>query len=113
MSKIIVQKNEILIIQICDEDYFSITDIAHSQMEEHIIIKRLSLKSTIDYIGEWKVPFNPNFIYTEFDTIKNMLGSNNFVLYVKQWIERKGEIVKWTSPIDHNRQIFHLPRIPR
>ena len=92
MSKIVVQKNEISIIQICDEDYISLTDIANSQMEEHIIIKWLSLKSTIEYIGEWEVLFNPNFNYTEFGTIKNTAGSNNFVLSVKQWIERTGAI---------------------
>ena len=33
MSKIVVQKNEISIIQICDEDYISLTDIANSQQE--------------------------------------------------------------------------------
>jgi hypothetical protein len=92
MAKIIVQKNEISIIQISDEDYISLTDIAHSQMEEHIIIKWLSMKSTIEYIGEWEVLFNSDFNYTEFGTIKNMAGSNNFVLSVKQWIERTGAI---------------------
>jgi len=45
------------------------------------------LKSTIEYIGEWEALFNPDFIYTEFGTIKNMAGSNNFVLSVKQWIK--------------------------
>jgi len=30
--------------------------------------------------------FNPDFNYTEFGTIKNMAGSNNFVLSTKQWI---------------------------
>jgi len=31
--------------------------------------------------------YNPNFNYTEFGTIRNAAGSNNFVLSVKQWIE--------------------------
>jgi hypothetical protein len=92
MAKIVVQKNEISIIQIRDEDYISLTDIAHSQMEEHIIIKWLSLKNTIEYIGEWEALFNPDFNCTEFDTIKNMAGSNNFVLSVKQWIGKTGAI---------------------
>jgi hypothetical protein len=39
--------------------------MAHSQMEEHIIIKWLSLKSTIEYIGEWEILFTPDFNYTE------------------------------------------------
>lgn len=57
-------------------------------MGEHIIIKWLSLKSTIEYIGEWEILFNPIFNYTEFGTIRNGAGSNNFMLSVKQWIER-------------------------
>jgi hypothetical protein len=68
--------------------YISLTDMAHSQMEEHIIFKWLSLKSTIEYAGEWETLFNPNFNYTEFGTIKNSAGSNNFVLSAKQWIEK-------------------------
>ena len=32
--------------------------------------------------------YNPHFNCTEFDTIKNMAGSNNFVLSVKNWVER-------------------------
>ena len=31
---------------------------------------------------------HPNFNYTEFGTIRNMAGSNNFVLSTKTWIER-------------------------
>lgn len=56
-------------------------------MQEAIIIKWLSLKSTIEYIGEWAALYNPNFNYTEFGTIKNSAGSNNFVLSAKNWIE--------------------------
>jgi len=92
MAKITVTGTEITIIQIKDADFISLTDMAHSQMEEHIIIKWLSLKSTIEYIGEWEILFNPDFNYTEFGTIKNSAGSNNFVLSVKQWIERTGAI---------------------
>jgi hypothetical protein len=35
---------------------------------------------------------NLNFNYTEFGTIRNAAGSNNFVLSVKQWIEKTGAI---------------------
>ena len=92
MAKINVTGTDIRIIQIQESDYISLTDMAHSQMEEHIIIKWLSLKSTIEYIGEWELLFNPNFNYTEFGTIKNFAGSNNFVLSAKQWIEKTGAI---------------------
>lgn len=36
--------------------------------------------------------YNPNFNYTEFGTIKNAAGSNNFVLSVKNWIEQTDAI---------------------
>ena len=52
----------------------------------------MSLKSTIEYIGEWEMLYNPNFNCTEFDTIKNAAGSNNFVLSVKTWIEKTNAI---------------------
>jgi len=92
MAKINVTGTDITVIQIENADYISLTDMAHSQMEEHIIIKWLSLKNTIEYIGEWEALFNPIFNYTEFGIIKNSAGSNNFVLSVKQWIEKTGAI---------------------
>lgn len=91
-KKLTIENAEISVIQSNSEDYISLTDMAHSQMEEHIIIKWLSLKSTIEYIGEWELLFNPGFNYTEFGTIKNSAGSNNFVLSVKQWIEKTSAI---------------------
>ena len=62
--------------------------MAHSQMQEHIIFRWMSLKSTIEYLGEWEKLYNPIFNCTEFDTIRNAAGSNNFVLSVKAWIQR-------------------------
>ncbi len=61
-------------------------------MQEHIIFRWMSLKSTIEYLGEWEMLYNPNFNCTEFDTIRNAAGSNNFVLSVKAWIQRTGAI---------------------
>jgi hypothetical protein len=80
-SKIInVLGSDISIISQKEDDYISLTDMAKSQMQEAIIIKWLSLKSTIEYLGEWEALYNPVFNYTEFGTIKNAAGSNNFVL---------------------------------
>lgn len=87
-----IDNAEISLLSQGQEDYISLTDMAHSQMQEHIIFRWMSLKSTIEYIGEWEALYNPNFNYTEFDTIKNAAGSNNFVLSVKTWIERTNAI---------------------
>jgi hypothetical protein len=69
-------------------------------MQEAIIIKWLSLKSTIEYLGEWEALYNPGFNYTEFGTIKNAAGSNNFVLSVKQWIEQTGAVAQMISLVN-------------
>ena len=88
MTKITVQDTDISIVKYNEEDYISLTDMARSQMQEHIIFRWLSLNSTIEYLGEWEMLYNPVFNCTEFGTIKNAAGSNNFVLSVKTWIEQ-------------------------
>lgn len=92
-SKIInIGQHPIVIVSHNNEDYISLTDMARSQLQEAIIIKWLSLKNTVEYIGEWEALYNPGFNYTEFGTIKNAAGSNNFVLSVKNWIKLTGAI---------------------
>ena len=90
MAKITVQNTDISVVKYNEEDYISLTDMARSQLQEHIIFRWLSLKSTIEYLGEWEMLYNSDFNCTEFGTIKNAAGSNNFVLSVKTWIERTG-----------------------
>lgn len=92
MAKITVQNTDISVIKYNDEDYISLTDMARSQFQEHIIFRWLSLKGTIEYLGEWEMLYNPDFNCTDFGTIKNAAGSNNFVLSVKTWVERTNAI---------------------
>ncbi len=92
MAKITVENAEITVIHQNEDDFISLTDMARSQLQEHIIFRWLSLKSTIEYLGEWEMLYNPDFNCTEFGAIKNAAGSNNFVLSVKTWIERTNAI---------------------
>lgn len=91
-KKINIDGAEITVVTEKMDDFISLTDMAKSQHQEVVIIKWLSLKSTIEYLGEWEALYNPNFNYTEFGTIKNEAGSNNFVLSVKNWIEATNAI---------------------
>ncbi len=75
MAKITVQNTDISVVKYNEEDYISLTDMARSQLQEHIIFRWLSLKSTIEYLGEWEMLYNPDFNCTEFGTIKNTAGS--------------------------------------
>jgi hypothetical protein len=70
-KKIYIIGSEITILKQEKDDYISLTDMAKSQHQEVVIIKWLSLKSTIEYLGEWEALYNPNFNYTEFGTIRN------------------------------------------
>ncbi len=92
MTKIQVEGVDINIESHEDSDFISLTDMAKSQHENIIITKWLSLKNTIEYLGEWEAMYNPSFNYTDFGTIKNSSGGNNFVLSVKEWIERTGAV---------------------
>lgn len=87
-----IEEHPIAIVSHNNEDYISLTDMARSQLGDVIIIKWLSLKNTIEYLGEWEAMYNPVFNYTEFGRIKNTSGGNNFVLSVKNWIEQTGAI---------------------
>ena len=40
--------------------------MARSQLQEHIVFRWLSLKSTIEYLGEWEMLYNPNFNCTAY-----------------------------------------------
>ena len=62
MTKIKVQNTEIAVVSYHDDDYISLTDMARSQMQEHIIFRWLSLKSTLEYIGEWEMLYNTNLV---------------------------------------------------
>ena len=91
-KKIHIEGTSITVLSQKKDDFISLTDMAKSQLQDVVIIKWLSLKSTIEYLGEWEALYNPDFNYTEFGTIKNEAGSNNFVLSVKNWIEATNAI---------------------
>ena len=75
MAKITVQNTDISVVKYNEEDYISLTDMARSQLQEHIIFRWLSLKSTIEYLGEWEMLYNPDFNYFQNYTIANQIFS--------------------------------------
>lgn len=92
-----IEGSEITIIPNEQDYYISLTDMAKSQMQEAIIIKWLSLKSTIEYLGEWEMLYNSDFNYTDFGVIKNESGVNRFIMSAGQWIAKtnaKGILLK-------------------
>ena len=113
MAKITVQNTDISIVKYNEEDYISLTDMARSQLQEHIIFRWLSLKSTIEYLGEWEMLYNPDFNCTEFGTIKNAAGSNNLsnmenlnAIFIEQNIAQSERLIKLNQIAIHQMSIL-------
>lgn len=83
---------EITIVKSGDMEYISLTDMLKAKDGDFFISDWLRNRNTVEFLGIWESVYNPDFNYTEFGTIKNAAGSNNFVLSVKNWIEITGAI---------------------
>ena len=93
MAKITVKDTEISVVKVNEKDYISLTDMVRNIENGLALIEKwLRNKNTIEFLGIWEEMYNPNFNCTEFGIIKNMSGSNNFVLSVKIWIEKTNAI---------------------
>jgi hypothetical protein len=90
LDRITVKESDISIININNNDYISLTDIAKyrdPERSDYIIQNWMRSRSTIEFIGLWEVLHNPDFNSIEFDGFKNQAGSNSFTLTPKRWIE--------------------------
>jgi hypothetical protein len=89
MAKIVVQNTEIVIIQIKETDYISLTDIARVKSDEPtaVIGNWIRNRNTIEYLGLWETLYNPDFKPLEFEGFRKQAGLNAFVLSPQRWIE--------------------------
>ena len=94
MTKITVKESNITILNINENDYISLTDIAkHKSDEPFIVINNwMRNRNTIEYLGIWETIFNPDFKPIEFDRFKMEAGLNAFTLSPKKWIDSTGAI---------------------
>ncbi len=100
-KKIEVKGMEISLFQKNNDDYISLTDIArykNSKATGLVISHWLSTKFSVEFIGIWEQIHNPNFNVTEFSNIKNISGSNGFVLTVSQWASKTNAIGIFAKP---------------
>ena len=85
---------DISVKEINEQEYISLTDIAHLKSEEPkvVIANWIRLKNTIQLLGFWEVKHNPNFKGLEFESFKNQAGENAFTLSPQKWIETTNAI---------------------
>ncbi|MBW6511214.1 MAG: KilA-N domain-containing protein [Desulfuromonadaceae bacterium] len=77
-SQIVVLNETIRIQRIDQDDFISLTDIAkfkNADDPRFVIQNWMRTRSSIEFLGIWKMLNNPNFNRVEFDTVKNQSGS--------------------------------------
>ena len=86
-----VNKNEIRVMRIDNEDYISLTDLARYKNPtdpSDVIKKWLSNYDTIEFLGLWEELSNENFNSAEFSLIKNEAPKKSFTMSPSQWCTR-------------------------
>ena len=89
-TDIVVKNIKIKVININNEEYISLTDLARYADEDepkYPIQNWIRNKDVILYLGLWEQIHNPNFKGVEFDTFKNKAGFNSFKLSPQKWIK--------------------------
>jgi len=89
MAKIVVQKTDVTVLKIEEDDYISLTDIAKFKSTDPgaVIANWIRNRNTIEYLGIWETLYNPNFKPLEFEGFKTEAGLNAFTLSPQKWIE--------------------------
>ncbi|SMD18645.1 KilA-N domain-containing protein [Pedobacter nyackensis] len=94
-NKLTVQKIDISVSSVNNEDYFSLTDIAkyRNRSEPFSIINNwMRGRTTLAFLGLWEVLNNVAFKPLEFERFKSEAGHNYFVLSPQKWIEKTNAI---------------------
>ncbi|OYT16404.1 MAG: DNA-binding protein [Bacteroidetes bacterium 4572_77] len=90
MKSVNVKEQAVSIIQVNNEDYISITDIARYKNlkdPKDVVKNWFRNRSTIEFLGLWEKINNPDFKGVEFDPLLFEAGSNSFTLSPTKWIE--------------------------
>jgi hypothetical protein len=86
-----VQNIAVSILNINNDDFICVTDIAKAKGGESraadIIKNWIRNRSTLEFLGTWEKINNPDFKVVEFDHFKMQAGLPSFVLSPGQWIE--------------------------
>ncbi|CAM5188367.1 hypothetical protein OURE66S_00023 [Oligella ureolytica] len=87
-KKMQVQGSEITFLQIDQQDYISLTDIAKHKTDDSsaTIGNLMRNRNTIEFLGVWETLYNPDFKPLEFEGFKRQAGLNPFTLSPQKWV---------------------------
>ncbi|MBD5325150.1 MAG: KilA-N domain-containing protein [Muribaculaceae bacterium] len=96
MAQISVQNTPVTILNIDDQDYISLTDMATAKEGDSraadVIKNWIRNRYTIEFLGTWEIIHNPNFKVVEFDHFRMSAGLPSFVLSASEWIDKTNAI---------------------
>lgn len=96
MSVINVQDTAITVIDINNQDYISLTDMAGAKENDaraaDVIKNWIRTRYTIEFLGTWELIHNPRFKVVEFNHFRSRAGLPSFVLSCSEWIEKTAAI---------------------
>lgn len=83
-----VKGSDITLVQINQQDYISLTDIAKHKSDDSsaVIGNWMRNRNTIEFLGVWETLFNPDFKPLEFEGFKKQAGLNAFTLSPQKWL---------------------------
>ena len=94
-NQISIKDTNISTIQINNDIYISLTDMARSKnsSEPKDVVKNwMRTRNTIEFLGIWEQLNNSNFKGVEFDSLLFEAGSNSFTLSPQKWVESTNAI---------------------
>ena len=91
-----VQNIDITVLNLNDNDYISLTDIANAKAGNRrsadVIKNWLRTRTTLEFLGTWEQMYNSDFKVVEFDHFKNEAGLHTFTMSASEWISSTGAI---------------------
>ncbi len=80
--------SEITLVQIEQQDFISLTDIAKNKTDDSsaTIGNWMRNRNTIEFLGIWETLYNPDFKPIEFEGFRNQAGLNAFTLSPQKWV---------------------------
>lgn len=97
MTKLTTLEVQWVIINVAQNDFISLTDIAKYKWDKSdvIIQNRMRNRNTIEFLGLRETLNNPNFNPIEFEGFKKEAWLNAFLMSPKKWIEKTNSV--WIS----------------
>lgn len=94
-QRITVNGLTIVVDNIHEKDYISLTDIAKQDKEKRaseLIRNWMKNSATLEYLTTWELLHNPNFNSVQMDAFKLKAAKNRYIVNPKTYIEETGAI---------------------